>query len=402
MAAARDRNRWTVVAALIGGYIGVYLCRKNLSVAVALLQDQLHVNKAQVGVIASFSTGAYAAGKLLLGPVIDTVGGRRGFLGALIAVAVFSAAGGLAPGLTVLTILYSANRFAGAAGWPSMMKLVPTWFAPAETGRVTAVLSLSYLAGGILASLLAGQIAAIDHDWRAVMAFPSIVLLAIIAACAVLVRPGPLVRQEEAKASGATGRGSLRSLLLRPQFILVCLLSLTLTMVRDTFGTWGVDFLSTLQTGEKSIFAAALGSSAFDLAGFISILGMGYVWDLGRAATRRWLLFGLLAALAAVLFILPTVGPGTAAALIFAAGLLVYGPYSLLAGTLAVSTGGPARAATASGVIDAVGYAGGTLIGTPLGHLLDIGGYSLGFRSLAGVAALSALLALAYREQPEP
>lgn len=399
---AAARNRWTVVTALIGGYIGVYLCRKNLSVAVKLLQDQLHVNKAAVGAIATFSTIAYAAGKLLLGPVIDRVGGRRGFLGALVAVAVFGAASALSPGLGVLTLLYSANRFAGAGGWPAMMKLVPTWFTAAETGRVTAILSLSYLAGGILAALLAGQIAAIDHDWRAVMAFPSIVVIAIAAACAVLVRPGPLVASEPRRR----GRGSLRAFLAtlgalfaRPQFIVVCLLSVTLTMVRDTFLTWGVDFVSTLQTGEKSIFAAAVSSSAFDLAGFPSILAMGYAWDLTRPAARRWLLAALLALLAVVLVILPTVGPTTAAILIFAAGLLAYGPYSLLAGTLAVSTGGPALAATASGVIDAIGYAFGALTGAPLGHLLDIGGYGLGFRSLAAVAAVSAVLALAYRER---
>jgi OPA family sugar phosphate sensor protein UhpC-like MFS transporter len=394
MAVLSPRNRWTVVTALIGGYIGIYLCRKNLSVAVTLLQEQLNLNKAEVGTIATFSTVAYAAGKLLLAPVVDRVGGRRGFLAALVAVAVFGAASALAPGLAVLTIIYSLNRFAGAGGWPSMMKLVPTWFAPAETGRVTAILSLSYLAGGILASLLAGQIAAVDHDWRAVMAFPSIVLVVIAAACAVLVRPGPLV----AKTKATQSRASLSSLLLRPQFILVCLLSIPLTMVRETFLTWGVDFLSSIQTGEKSIFAAALGSSFFDLAGFASILAVGFAWDLAGGATRRWLLFSLLSLLAIVLVILPSVGPGPAAALIFAAGLLTYGPYSLLAGTLAVSTGGPARAATASGVNDAVGYAGATLIGTPFGHLLDIGGYQLGFRGLAGLAAVSALLALAYRE----
>src|SRR5262244_3253501 len=132
MAAPSNRDRWTVVAALMAGYIGVYLCRKNLSVAVPLLQADLHLSKQDVGWVASVSTIAYAAGKLVLGTLIDRVGGRVGFIGVLFAVAALDALGAFAPGVAVLTVIYSANRFCGAGGWPAMMKLVPTWFEPAQ------------------------------------------------------------------------------------------------------------------------------------------------------------------------------------------------------------------------------------------------------------------------------
>ena len=68
---ASPRNRWTVVVALIGGYIGVYLCRKNWSVAVKLVQDDFHLTKAAVGVVASASTIAYACGKLVVGSFVE-------------------------------------------------------------------------------------------------------------------------------------------------------------------------------------------------------------------------------------------------------------------------------------------------------------------------------------------
>ncbi|HTE18048.1 MAG TPA: MFS transporter, partial [Armatimonadota bacterium] len=65
---------------LLVGYVGIYLCRKNLSVALPMLQTELGASKAAVGVIASWSTFGYMLGKFVSGPVIDRVGGRNGFL----------------------------------------------------------------------------------------------------------------------------------------------------------------------------------------------------------------------------------------------------------------------------------------------------------------------------------
>src|SRR6266542_856878 len=140
-----DRAAWGVVTALVIGYIGIYLCRKNLSVALPLLQDAWHVGKAQVGIIASASTIAYAVGKLLNGALVDRIGGRAGFLLALLGVALFGIAGALSPGLGALTLFYSLNRYAGSAGWGSMVKLMPTWFHPARMATVIGILSMGYI-----------------------------------------------------------------------------------------------------------------------------------------------------------------------------------------------------------------------------------------------------------------
>lgn len=53
---------------LVASYIGVYLCRKNLPVAVPILEKAWSLNKEQVGIIGSVSTVAYAAGKNLRQP----------------------------------------------------------------------------------------------------------------------------------------------------------------------------------------------------------------------------------------------------------------------------------------------------------------------------------------------
>src|SRR5262249_51547223 len=177
--------------------------------------------------------------------------------------------------------------------------------------------------------------------------------------------------------------------------------TLSLPLMRESFNSWSVAFLTAVQKGEKSIFAAALGSTTFDSGGAVSIRARGWIGARTRPELHRWLIAGILAALAVVLVVLPGAAeaqPALGAVLILAVGLLVYGPYSLLAGVMAIETGGAELAASASGIIDAIAYLAGVLAGSALGKLLDVGGYALGFRCLAVVTAVSSLLALALRK----
>jgi sugar phosphate permease len=395
------RPGWIVVAALMAGYIGIYVCRKNLAVAVPLLQDAFGASKEEVGRIASAGALAYAAGKLILGPAVDRIGGRAGFLLSMVAVALFGAAGAFVPGIALLTVAYGLNRFAGAAGWGAMLKLVPTWFRASRAGTAIGVMSLSYVLGGIAATLLARQIVAAGGGWRAVMGLPSIATVVIAIPCILLVRRGPLhAEPAAAKAPDNRGVAEYISLFRRPQFLVVIALSFTITLMRESFTTWSVDFLTSIQGATKSVATAALQSIGFDIAGGVAILVTGTAYDRVAPSRRRFFISGTL-----VLFILPgaaLASPAFGVALIGLVGLLVYGPYSLLAGVLAVESGGAKMAATAAGIIDGVGYLAGALAGSTLGLLLDKGGYSLGFRALAGVTAVAAVIALGLRRGQEP
>ena len=393
---------WVVVAMLGIGYIGVYLCRKNLSVAVPLLQQDFGASKAEVGVIASVGTFAYAAGKLLNGLLVDRVGGRIGFLAALAIVALFGALSAFSPSIAVLSTVYAFNRFAGSAGWGAMVKIVPTWFGVTRSATVIGVMSLSYVLGGVAAVLLARQIVKLGGGWREVMGYPSLVVLLLLVICAIFVRTGPLHPPTERVADDSTGNRwtEFGQLLKKPQFIFACAVSFAVTLLRDSFNNWSVDFLTEAQGERGSVAVAALHSIGFDLAGAIAILGNGFLYDRIRPEYRGWLVASSLGFLALVLLLLPTVASTNlllGALLLGAVGLLVYGPFSLLSGVIAIETGGARQAATAAGVIDGVGYLGAILAGYGLGKLLDLGGYGLGLRVLAVVTAFATLLSLGLR-----
>jgi len=393
---------------LIAGYIGIYLCRKNLAVAVPALQKAWSLSKEQVGIVGSVSTVTYAAGKFLFGPITDRVGGRTALIGSMGLVALFGALGGLAPSLTVLTVVYSVNRLCGAASWGAMLKQVPEWFKPEKLPFTCGLLSLSYVFGGAVAVSFAGVIARLTHDsWPTVLACPSIVLAVLaIAASSILPR--------QTKAAPAPGMPNPKDgfrfsryleLMTERKFLVVAALSFTLTLLRETFNFWTVDFIRTEGGAQVSSSVAAFMSTPFDLCGAVGIVLMGWIFGRLQPAARQRLLVVVLVLLAALLAVLPTLfhfGLWVLATGVGLIGFLVYGPYSLLAGVLSVEVRGKEFAATVSGLVDGTGYIAGFLSGMFFGRVLMIGGYRLGFHVMAGLTILSALLCCFLYGKPPP
>jgi sugar phosphate permease len=387
-----------LLASVIVGYIGVYLCRKNLSVAIPMIHTYFGATKAQTGDIISYSAAAYAIGKFLFGPVIDRFGGRRCFLAVLLGVAVFGALGGLALSLPMLAACYTANRFCGSAGWGAIIKQTTGWFPYRRLPLAIAFLSLSFVFGGICALMLAGQIAAMTQDsWRMVMGLPSLVLAAILLLCwQVLPGDGPPKSQSgtESKSSEFQFRQLVR-LARSPQLWVVCAMAFSLYIMRETFNNWTVDFFKTESGAGISNQVAAWLSTPFDAAGAAGILAMGWLYGRLGKIGRRVVLVVTLTLLAGLIYWLPWLfrfGLWAVAVALGLIGFLSFGPFSLLAGVFAVEIGGAEGVGTVAGTVDSAGYLGTIFAGHFFGRLLDTGGYRLGFHVLALVTVVSALL----------
>ncbi len=283
---------WVVLS-----YMGVYLCRKNLSVAVPMIQKAFGVNKAQTGDIISYSAAAYAVGKFLFGPVIDRFGGRICLLLVMAGVAVFGGLGAFAGSVPMLALCYSANRFCGSAGWGAIVKQTPRWFPQRHWAMAMAFLSLSFVFGGVVALVLAGKIAAWSgNNWRMVMGLPSLVLLALLVIIwRVLPSDHSAVTsgRNTAWTNGFDFRYMLRLIKL-PQLWVVCGMAFALYIMRETFNDWTVDFFKTEGGAAMSNQVAALLSTPFDAAGAVGIVLLGWMFDrlTGRPArsscSGRW------------------------------------------------------------------------------------------------------------------
>jgi OPA family sugar phosphate sensor protein UhpC-like MFS transporter len=289
-----------------------------------------------------------------------------------------------------------------------MVKLGPEWFPPTKLAFACGLLSLSFVFGGALAVAFAGMVAGLSGDsWRVILAAPALVLAVLaVGVWWGIGRPRSQHSATAELAAGPTRRPvRLGALFRQRSFLVILALSFALNLLRETFNFWTVDFIRTEGGSQVTNSLAAFLSAPFDVCGAVGILLVG--WAFGRLgpSDRQVFLAALLGALALLLAAFPlffkssltvlTVGVGVV-------GFLAYGPYSLLAGVLAVEVLGRNSAATVAGFVDGVGYLAGVLSGVVFGKLLTLGGYRLGFQVMAGVTMIAAgLCFLLYRRPAE-
>ncbi len=407
---AEQLRRWQglTTGVLLVGYAGYYLCRSNLAVAGPLLLHEFGgrgFDKAALGLVSSAGVLAYAVGKLLTGVAGDFIGGKRMFLAGMIGSIVATVAFGAAGGLAAFVVIWSFNRFMQSMGWGALVKLAAHWFAPERCGRIMAILSLSFLfgdavgrlalgtlmnAGAGLAGRLHGRRRGADRD-RDRHRHPAPEQPARRRAARAARQRAQRVRRRWRGIRHPMDVVDLLAPYVRsPGFWLVCLISFGLTLVREAFNAWTPTYL--VETYGYSNGAAAQLSALVPLMGGISAVLVGVITDRAGAANRLLVAVPLLAGATMSLAVIAAglaQGPAVGLVMLSASAFLLIGPYTLLAGAIAVDLGGRRGAATAAGLIDTAGYLGAVLSGYAVGLVAQGRGWSSAFWLLAVVTALA-------------
>jgi OPA family glycerol-3-phosphate transporter-like MFS transporter len=177
-------------------------------------------------------------------------------------------------------------------------------------------------------------------------------------------------------------------------FLLVCLLSLGCTIIRESFNFWTPSYLR--EYLGYSMSNAARMSAVFPGVGALSVLATGWLSDHLGANSRSLIMFVGLGATAAALLVLMTVRSSATGPLLplIAIGTIAFcllGPYSYLGGAFALDFGGKQAGAASSGIIDGVGYMGAVVAGQGIGRVSVAFGWQGVFVALAAVSALAAL-----------
>jgi OPA family glycerol-3-phosphate transporter-like MFS transporter len=410
-------RRWQslTVTLLVFGYAGYYLCRSNFSVTLPLIIDDLATRgwdansaKVRLGALASIGVFAYAIGKFMSGGLADLIGGRRAFLlgtaGAITCTTLFALGGGF----PVFTLAWTLNRLLQSMGWPGAVKLTSRWFSFSSYGAAMGVISLSYLFGDAAARWFLGWLIGHGVGWRGVFLAAAGVMLIIIIFSFLLLKESPreigetepqanplnLVDDHEGSAKTAL-KWAITAFLRSPAFWMVCSLSLGTTLLRETFNTWTPTYFTEVVGLSKA--DAASKSALFPFFGGVSVLMAGFISDkLGRNGRALIILIGLLLS-SAGLWMLGHARFGDSQTppvlLVASVAFTLIGPYSYLAGAISLDFGGKQGAATASGIIDGVGYLGGVLAGDTVARVSVSFGWQGAFTALAGVGLLSSLAA---------
>jgi OPA family glycerol-3-phosphate transporter-like MFS transporter len=419
---SRDRLfQWQAVTVLLMlfGYSGYYLCRSNFSVALPLISDELvahglspAIARIRLGTIASLGVAAYAIGKFPAGVLSDYLGGRRNFLagmlGSVLCILVFAAGGAL----PIFTLAWVGNRLAQSLGWAGIVKVSSRWFSYHSYGTVMAIISLSFLFGDAASRTFLAWLIGHGLSWRMVFVIAAVTLFLLFLANLVLLKETPgeigesephanptaIVEERESRSSSLDVWQPLRTLFLNSGFQLVCILSFTFTLVRETFNLWTPTYFVTIVG--LSDRDAARESALFPLFGGLSVLLAGFISDRLKQGGRAAIIFyGLLLA-GVVLFVLGHLdvhaSPGLPVALVTLVGFLMIGPYSYLAGAISLDLGGKTGGATTSGIVDGVGYVGGILAGDSIARVSIAYGWRGAFTILAFIVWLTSVAAFLY------
>ncbi|MGD0502791.1 MAG: MFS transporter [Steroidobacteraceae bacterium] len=402
-----------VLALLFAGYGALYFCRADLSVGAPLIIDQLSRHGmshdeaiVRIGTISSLGVLAYALGKLFLTGLGDYWGGRISFLIGLAGATLFTLQFAASSTIPLFMIAWFGNRLTQSIAWAGLIKVSSKWFDYSSYGMILGILSLSYLVGDAVARQTMGALIEHGFSWQTLFCYAAAVTAILFAANWFLLResrvdsgfteartnPLNLFASSESRAPNI--RALLGPLMRSRAFILVCLLSLGCTIIRETFNIWTPVYLRDYLGYSTS--AAAGTSAIFPAVGAVSVLLSGWLSDRLGVNGRALILFVGLIASAAALLLLMTFRSGAHHSILplLTIGLIAFcllGPYSYLGGAFALDFGGKQASAVSSGIIDGVGYLGAVAAGDSVGRISVAAGWQGVFVVLAAVSALAAV-----------
>jgi len=173
-------QRWAIALLITAGALN-YIDRATLSVANKVIQEELGIPVAKMGLLISAFLWAYAIAQLPVGALIDRFGPRKLLGLGLFSWSVAQAAGGFVTGFGV----FIAARFALGVGeaplFPGGARVVRDWFGIRERGFATGLCqSASSLGNFIALPLLTFLMLKMSWRWMFIIVGAAGVVLAVV------------------------------------------------------------------------------------------------------------------------------------------------------------------------------------------------------------------------------
>lgn len=147
-------QRWWLLVLLVTGMIICYFHRAALSVAAPFMIEEMHLNKAVMGVLLSAFFWSYSFMQIPAGWLVDRFGVRKAYALGFAVWSIASAMTGFARNLYALIALRMTLGVGQSVAFPASARAVANWFHDRERGSVTA----TYLTGVRVGQALAGAV----------------------------------------------------------------------------------------------------------------------------------------------------------------------------------------------------------------------------------------------------
>lgn len=392
------------------GYVVLYLCKKNISVAMPAMGAELGYSNTHLGLLGSTLYFTYAIGKFINGILADRSNVRTFLPTALIisALANFSfviSAMFITPGkftffglpsitvsVWVLAFFWGFNGWFQSMGFPAIAKSLTFWYSNNERGMKWSFWSTSHEVGTFLSVVLSGYVIA-HFGWKAAFYIPAI--FSILTGLALFERlrdkpaslglPDIEEYREPEKISLQVDQTTDKDVSYTEIFKKHILFNKTIWMLAIAyifvyivrFGTvdWIIKYL--VEVKNNSLETAALKLSFLPLFGIIGTVSAGYLSDKLFSGKRTPInviyLAGVIISIFALkvntVYLLDYVYLGLI-------GIFTCGPQVLIGGLCAVESSSKKVAAAATGFTGSFGYIGAILSGVGTGTVIDKFGWN--------------------------
>lgn len=160
-----QRRRWVALTLLVISGTVNYLDRGTLSVANVVIQKELGVSSAQMGLLLSAFALAYAFSQLPVGLLIDRFGPRWVLS---LGIALWSGAQVVCGFMTSFTQIFTARLALGiceSPQYPTAARVTANWFSQRDRGLPTGVFNTASMIGSALSPLLL-TVLMLSYGWR--------------------------------------------------------------------------------------------------------------------------------------------------------------------------------------------------------------------------------------------
>src|SRR2546427_1584031 len=400
---ARKYRYWQkrVLLTSIVGYATFYFLRKNLSIAMPVMQSSLGFKKTQLGLFLTLHGLLYGVSKFANGFLGDRTNARALMAFGLGASALMNVLFGFNSAVVVMGLIWMANGWFQGMGFPPCARLLAHWFPPKKLASRMSIWNISHSIGGGLIVILCGYLVVIS--WRLAFFVPA----AIAFACVILIwltlpdTPAsvglPEVEGTERHSQTHESRKEFRRFVIDRVFLnkyiwIVSLANFYVYVVRYAVLDWGPTMLT--EAKHVQITHAGWMVAAFEFCGALGAIAGGWITDrfLGGRAIRACVVYMALAGVSVFAFWkLHLQSELLTTALLGAAGFFVYGPQCLLA-VAAAKLATKRAAASAIGFTSIFGYASTVPSGWGLGALVQRYGWDAGFIGLIIAALIGTML----------
>lgn len=394
----------TIIASMVG-YAMYYFVRKNLSIAMPAMQDELGISKAQLGLFLTLHGLMYGVSKFVNGFIGDRVNARYFMVFGLVMSAVCNIIFGFSSAVMVFGIVWVLNGWFQGIGFPPCARLMTHWVPPLELATKMSWWNASHSIGAGLVVVICGYV--VSWGWEWCFYIPS-----AIALCGALflwfalpdtptsvglpeIQFGKHTTEHDEDKSTSEYKSFVNKMVFRnPNIWLIAIANFFVYTVRYAVLDWGPTLLK--EWKHISISHAGWIVAGFEISGIAGMLTAGWVTDrffAGRSTRTCLICMALATLFIAIFWQMTSPSMLLATMILMAAGFCIYGPQALI-GIAAANLATKRAAATAGGFTGLFGYASTIVSGWGLGLLAQTYGWSIAFGALTGVGVLGTFVFL--------